>query len=420
MPVIKHRLLDLLIIVSLFITTVFIHPFNEALGFYDEAFATLFSGAILVMILSQRKIHLYKEEIYVFYLLVFLTVLGFLSNYMTLPDNPTDIRAIISDFIVIIKCYLVYFGIRLFNVFIDSEWILKTVANLSIILFFILLIFVIYDLAFVVYPRERRYGLKSIELFFGHPSRYSFVFSFIFLSLFSKYINRKTWFLFIILAVGLLSLRVKYFGFVTLAFLIFYFKDYIKRIPRQQFFIYAALLFLLFFILFKERILMFFSIENLRMSWSRGVLLVKSIDIGNDYFPWGTGFGTYAGYFSGEYYSWVYAKYGIDKVWGITADNPAFIADQFWPMVLGQFGYFGLLTYMLIMVAFIFLFLKLLRHNSQHKPYAMVVALLALFLLIIDSTSDAIFTQDRAVSIFIMLGLLVNTLATRKTKTSDE
>ncbi len=420
MPVIKHRLLDFFILVSLFITTVFIHPFNEALGFYDEAFAAFFLGIIAVMILSQKKIHLYKEEIYVFYLLVFLTFLGFLSNYMTQPDNPTDIRAIISDFIVIIKCYLVYFGIRLFNVFIDSEWILKTVANLSIILFFVLLIFVIYDLAFVVYPRERRYGLKSIELFFGHPSRYSFVFSFIFLSLFSKYINRKTWFLFIILAVGLLSLRVKYFGFVTLAFLIFYFKDYIKRIPRQQFFIYAGLLFLLFFILFKERILMFFSIENLKMSWSRGILLVKSIDIGNDFFPWGTGFGTYASFFSGEYYSWVYAKYGIDKVWGITADNPAFIADQFWPMVLGQFGYFGLLAYMLIMVAFIFLFLKLLRYNSQHKPYAMVVALLALFLLIIDSTSDAIFTQDRAVSLFTLMGLLVNTLATRKTETIDD
>jgi hypothetical protein len=150
-------------------------------------------------------------------------------------------------------------------------------------------------------------------------------------------------------------------------------------------------------------------LESLKTGWSRAVLLVKSIEIGNDFFPFGTGFGTYASYFSGKYYSWVYELYGIDKVFGITKSNPMFIADQFWPMVLGQFGYPGLIAYILILYKFIMLFLKLLKEKaSALLSQRMLVALLGLFLLIIDSSSDAIFTQDRAVVIFILMALIVN------------
>ena len=162
---------------------------------------------------------------------------------------------------------------------------------------------------------------------------------------------------------------------------------------------------------------MYFSWENITNGWSRGVLLIKSIYIANDFFPFGTGFGTYAGYFSGKYYSWVYPMYGLDQVWGITRDNYDFIADQFWPMILGQFGWFGLILYTAILYCFIMLFVKLLKMNSEKIiSQRMIVPILGIFMLIIDSTSDAIFTQDRAVAIFILIALIVNMQSLQKIK----
>jgi hypothetical protein len=207
----------------------------------------------------------------------------------------------------------------------------------------------------------------------------------------------------------MLSLRVKFFGFVLIAFLIFHFRHIIRRIPRKQIFVYFGIVLIGLYFAFQERIHLYFSFSNLATGWSRGVLLYKSFVIANDFFPFGTGFGTYAGFFSGEYYSWVYNMYGIDKVFGISADNPMFIADQFWPMILGQFGWFGLLAYGLIMFFLIMLFMKLFKQSRlTHTTNQMVLPFLAIFMLLVDSTSDAIFSQDRAVTLFILIALTIN------------
>jgi hypothetical protein len=38
----------------------------------------------------------------------------------------------------------------------------------------------------------------------------------------------------------------------------------------------------------------------------------------------------------------------------------------------------------------------------------MVLPFLAIFMLLVDSTSDAIFSQDRAVTLFILIALTIN------------
>jgi hypothetical protein len=38
----------------------------------------------------------------------------------------------------------------------------------------------------------------------------------------------------------------------------------------------------------------------------------------------------------------------------------------------------------------------------------MVLPFLAIFMLLVDSTSDAIFSQDRAVTLFILIALSIN------------
>ena len=406
---IQHIFLNRFIIFSVIFISYISFLIPEISGFYDEFLALLFLTVIGIIIGKKTKIHLYREEKYIFYLLAFIAFWGLLSNYMTLPKHKTNSIAIYSDFIVIFKAYTAYFGIRLLMHSIDSEMILNKLAYYVEIIFYLLVVLVFLDLIFKFFPIERRYGFRSVQLFFGHPSRYSTAFGIVFMLLFHKYIDSKRGLLFLILIIGLLSLRVKFFGFVFIAFLIFHFRHIIRRIPRKQIFVYFGIVLIGLYFAFQERIHMYFSFSNLDTSWSRGILLYKSIIIAHDFFPFGTGFGTYAGFFSGEHYSWVYNMYGIDNVWGISADNPVFIADQFWPMILGQFGWIGFVAYLLIMIYFILLFMRLFKQSRiKNLTNRMVLPFLALFMLLVDSTSDAIFSQDRAVTLFIIIALSIN------------
>ncbi len=402
---------EFIILFSVIYLVFFYDVLANSLGFYDEILALYFMMVIIVVLLFSKKIFLYKNEKNIVILLSFIGFIGLLSNYLSyLGGNVTDTNAIIGDFINLYKAFIVYFGIRLISSKFNAQNVLKKTEKHTRFLFNLIIILLFFDIIFKLFPQLPRYGIHSYQLFFLHPSRFSFVFSFVFLVLFNKYIKSNKKHLLFILIIGLTSLRVKYFGFVVLAIFLMYYRHLLFKISKKTIFILIGLLFVLIGLLFQDQIKMYFSFDNIKNGWSRGILLMESIKIGYDYFPFGTGFGSYSCYFSGKYYSWVYDKYGINNVWGISRFYWGFVSDQFWPMVLGQFGYFGLLAYLLIIYQYIVLFLKFLKSNITNIKNSnyMFTALLGMLLLLIDSSSDAIFTQNRAVVLFILFALFIN------------
>ena len=73
-----------------------------------------------------------------------------------------------------------------------------------------------------------------------------------------------------------------------------------------------------------------------------------------DCFPFGSGFGTFGGNTAIDYYSPLYYKYGFSNMYGMSPENPSFLMDSYYPMIIAQFGYVGLF-------AFIFMIVKILR-----------------------------------------------------------
>lgn len=73
-------------------------------------------------------------------------------------------------------------------------------------------------------------------------------------------------------------------------------------------------------------------------------MMLTSMQILYDYFPFGSGLGSFGTFASAEYYSPVYSAYGIDHLWGLSKDMPAFICDAFYPE-LAQFGVAGVILY---------------------------------------------------------------------------
>ncbi|WP_297157455.1 O-antigen ligase [uncultured Ellagibacter sp.] len=120
---------------------------------------------------------------------------------------------------------------------------------------------------------------------------------------------------------------------------------------------------------------------------ARYLLQSNSMQIAQSFFPFGSGFGTYASYMSGEYYSPLYYLYGLSGVYGLSPDYHAFVSDSFWPTVIGQFGFFGLALFTLLIGTFFYSFVS--RSRSHRVPVGAYV-IIPLYYLIL-STADASF-----------------------------
>lgn len=396
------------IVLSVFLLVFFYDSLNKYLGFYDEFLALLSLVTILYISLFKKKIKIYKQEIYILFFLLLILIIGLSSNYHSYKSGySTAKQAIIGDLISFFKAFVVYFGIRLLSEKINSKKIVDNLIKYSEVIFYLLVLILIIDTLFHIFPQYHRFGLTSYQLFFTHTSRFGFAFAFLFLLLFPRYFNKKNLFLIFVLSLGVLSLRVKYFGFFILSTLFIYYGKVLFRIPKKTFLIVFGIILFIVGLIFKDQFEMYFNPNKLEMGWSRAVILYYSFKIGNDFSPLGTGFGTYASFFSGKYYSWVYELYGIDNVYGISKQYWEFVSDQFWPMLLGQFGYFGLISFAGIIYNYFMLFLKQIKEYSIMNNYRFV-PFLGLILLLIDSSSDAIFTQNRAVVMFLVFGLFVN------------
>ena len=87
--------------------------------------------------------------------------------------------------------------------------------------------------------------------------------------------------------------------------------------------------------------------------YARGELARQAIAVANDYFPLGTGFATYGSAVTAQVdnYSPLYYTYGLSTVWGLAPGAASFLSDTFWPTVLAQFGYFGLIAFAALLIA---------------------------------------------------------------------
>jgi hypothetical protein len=82
--------------------------------------------------------------------------------------------------------------------------------------------------------------------------------------------------------------------------------------------------------------------EVVRPLHPRVALYAGSVAVARDEFPLGAGIGRYGSHLSREEYSPVYARYGLDRVYGLRERRPIAITDTFWPMVVGETGAAGL------------------------------------------------------------------------------
>jgi len=137
---------------------------------------------------------------------------------------------------------------------------------------------------------------------------------------------------------------------------------------------------------------------------ARNAMYLTSLQIAMDYFPLGAGFGLFGGYASQLFYSSVYYDYGLSGVWGLSPQFNRFMLDAFWPHVLGQFGFFGLVAFLLALLG------VWLPHVRRCRTLAFgpatvlsCAAVLSFTEALVESTAESTF--EGTLSSFFLFGL---------------
>ncbi|MGI8929544.1 MAG: hypothetical protein ACR2H0_08810, partial [Candidatus Limnocylindrales bacterium] len=63
------------------------------------------------------------------------------------------------------------------------------------------------------------------------------------------------------------------------------------------------------------------------------------------------GLGRFGSPMSRVEFSPLYQQYGLDRIWGLTPEFPAYVTDTFWPHILGEIGVVGVLAYVVFLGA---------------------------------------------------------------------
>lgn len=137
----------------------------------------------------------------------------------------------------------------------------------------------------------------------------------------------------------------------------------------------------------------------------RIALYQNSVNVFRDYFPLGPGYGTYATEAAARYYSPLYYRYGMHKIWGLSPQSYGntghnFLNDTFYP-ILVQFGIFGPLLWIV--------FWRTRWKEALFIPLTNYKLFLFSFLVImIQCVAANSFTGEMGIPCMMMIGFALN------------
>lgn len=381
------------IIFDLFIFQNCLIAYIPKLNYIDE---TLTFMLIILSIFSvfnrNNVINMYSSEIKVVILLLGLLLVGVIGN-ISHNIQPQKI-AIYKDILAVSKFSVCYICTLIVSNNIDKDLLLKKVAKRSRIYLTIIFLFLIVNLIHDIgMSMDVRYGVRSYKFLYGHPTY--LVSAIVILLCIVLSDNRKKYDTFIIfeaIAILFFTLRNKAFVFILGYFFMKIAMKYAKTIKIRYILILA---FIGIFSTYNK----IMEYASYYLTAARPALFIVGYKLACRFFPFGSGFGTFASDLSGEYYSPIYFEYGINVVTGLQETDYSYIGDTFWPYVYGQFGFLGLAIFLLIILNIF----KSLQNRYKHEKRRQTPSFLLLLYILIASTAEAIFTDVTGCFSFVVI-----------------
>lgn len=119
-----------------------------------------------------------------------------------------------------------------------------------------------------------------------------------------------------------------------------------------------------------------------------------------DYFPFGSGMGSFACNGAWKYYSPLYPEYGLDHIWGLDRGG-GFICDAYYP-TLAQFGVVGVFFFL------VFWRRRLIAFSQIESIKYYKVAMMSFFCLAMEQTADSSLLSGKGMGYCMLIALCLN------------
>lgn len=373
--------------------------FIPILSYTDEVIAMI-CLILLVIKLPHAKVHSNYLKIVLWFLGVLLV--GLFSTFIYLvQDNPI---AILKDLLAISKFFIVYVYSAIFLQNKNSI-ILRHINIFSKIYIPVLLLFGILNQFFNIgMDSGYRGSIKTFAFLYSQPT--FMVASVVILCslLIAQGVKKNIFPLICAFIVLLLSMRSKAFIYMAGVIIIFTLLHKRNRLSvqtskiKKRLYVSGIVLAIVAYLIASVKIS---SYLTWGMTAARPALYLVSFEILKDFFPFGSGFGTFASSISGQYYSPLYFKYGINMVSGLQqSDGFTYISDTYWPYIVAQFGLFGTIMYM---IALLYVFKDILRMYRSNVNT--LIAAVSLFAYVIAGCFvESMFTNASIILVALSLG----------------
>lgn len=374
-------------------------------GYADELAAVAAIPIFAVNVIRERGIIRINGDKWWLFITLFLCI-GFIGNVVYQYQPLLQIA--IPDLFLGAKFWLaIYTGKNIFSRLNIPRFAEKIFFHIRLVTW-LFAILIVLDQVFEIFETTVRYGIRSTTLFYGHPTIFAakcVLLIGILLSI-GPYLKRYSHYFIFILCLMCTTLRSKAFG----AAFIFGFIHYNVLVRRKKINLKAFLFLIPIILLIAWDQIEYYFFGSMQSDSARYQLTIKAFSIAKDHFPLGSGFGTFASFFSSVQYSPLYYKYQLSFVNGLRKGAAYFVSDSFWPMILGQTGWFGLFFMASAMVC---LFLCIQRTRKNYPAYNASCLCMFLYLLI-SSVAEAAFVHSIAIPLAIWLGALLQKSSKKK------
>ena len=370
--------------------------YSPIFTYIDEAIVLSFFFLFII----KGKMIITKYEKRQIILILFILIIGISSNLI--ESNNVKIQSVLIDIFSYIKIFLIYFSaINLINE-TESRIILKYLSK--ILKIFVLTVFLLGLLNLIIkndiMTYDFRYGINSYRFLYENPGDLATVMLtiiIIFLADFQFNKTKENKF-FILCSIITMILTIRAISLATVfIFAVLYCILILKRnkIKFKYIFISSLVVIIIGFPQVKQYLL--------NNETPRAQLIKYGIITANDYFPLGAGFAMYGSDIAAEDYSNLYYKYEFNNRYGLSKKQKYFLNDNFWPMIMGELGYIGVLLYIFLL----YNMYKNFKYKSKDKEFIKLALYTAFAYMIISSLGSKILVHYMGPMIFLTLGIIL-------------
>lgn len=405
---------------------VFQSPLESIWGpfsYIDEAAALIGACLGLYDIVIVRKGRPSKEQLWMGIPLLAFIAVGLAGNLMY---QYQPLKSVIIDLYTNLKFF---FAIGTgYYLFASMDWEeMKQTARWNVqVITLILFVVFLADRMFHFWPAQVRYGISSAVLFYQHPTYLAGAMAFL-LALLTAFYDKKN------------------LPCIAMAVIVMAFTLRAKSLASAAVYMLLFAFFLIFHWKLRLWHVIVAGVGSIAIAWdkiryyfielsghsARSVMLQTSFQIMRDYFPIGTGFGTYGSAEAAKHYSPVYVQYKLNlnyELRDITDTETTmrliqkteyltnlykrdpegalygnvFLNDHFWPIIFGQSGVLGTVVFLAILAVL----LKRCLDVQKFDSHAFVAVLFAMSYLVISSVAEPAFHNAVAVPLAMVFGMV--------------